>query len=88
MYYVEEVRKYFDDTSATVQAALDDLHRLKPVSESDYRGLVDFVDVVESFYSQLEELNQLNTLTIRDVDFVNGLLPNHLRLEWIRKYHA
>ena len=88
MYYVEEVRKYFDDTSATVQAALDDLHRLKPVSESDYRGLVDFVDVVESFYSQLEELNQLNTLTIRDVDFVNELLPNHLRLEWIRKYHA
>ena len=85
---MEEVRKYFDDTSATVQAALDDLHRLKPVSESDYRGLVDFVDVVESFYSQLEELNQLNTLTIGDVDFVNDLLPNHLRLEWIRKYPA
>lgn len=86
---MEEVGKYYDDTSATVQAALDDLHRLKPVSESDYRGLVEFVDVVESFgYSQLEELKQLNTLTIRDVDFVNGLLPNHLRLEWIRKYHA
>lgn len=85
---MEEVGKYYDDTSTTVQAALDDTHRLKPVSESDYRGLVVFVDVVESFYSQLEELNQLNTLTIRGVDFVNGLLPNHLRLEWIRKYHA
>ena len=24
---------------------------------------------------------------MRDVDFVNGLLPDHLRLEWIRKYH-
>ena len=24
---------------------------------------------------------------MRDVDFINGLLPNHLRLEWIRKYH-
>ena len=78
---------YYDDASATVQAALEDLHRLKPVTESDYRGLVEFVDVVESSYSQLEELNQLNTLTMRDVDFVNGLLPNHLRLEWIRKYH-
>lgn len=22
-----------------------------------------------------------------DVDFVNGLLPNHLRIEWIHKYH-
>ena len=42
---------------------------------------------MESSYSQLEELNQLSTLTMRDVDFVNRLLPNHLRLEWIRKYH-
>ena len=83
----KKLEDYYDDTSATVQAALEDLHRLKPVSESDYRGLVEFVDVVESSYSQLEELNQLNTLTMRDVDFVNGLLPNHLRLEWIRKYH-
>ena len=82
-----KLEDYYNDTSATVQAALEDLHRLKPVSETDYRGLVEFVDVVESSYSQLEELNQLNTLTMRDVDFVNGLLPNHLRLEWIRKYH-
>ena len=35
----------------------------------------------------LNLLNQLNTLTMRDVDFVTRLLPNHLRLEWIRKYH-
>ena len=83
----KKLKDYYDDTSATVQAALEDLNRLKPVSETDYRGLVEFVDVVESSYSQLEELNQLNTLTMRDVDFVNGLLPNHLRLEWIRKYH-
>ena len=83
----KKLEDYYDDTSATVQAALEDLHKLKPVSETDYRGLVEFVDVVESSYSQLEELNQLNTLTMRDVDFVNGLLPNHLRLEWIRKYH-
>ena len=77
---------YYDDTSATVQAALEDLHKLKPVLETDYRGLVEF-DVLESSYSQLEELDQLNTLTMRDVDYVNGLLPNHLRIEWIRKYH-
>ena len=83
----KKLENYYDDTSATVQAALEDLHRLKPVSECDYRGLVEFVDSVESSYNPLEELNQSNTLTMRDVDFVNGLLPNHLRLEWIRKYH-
>ena len=79
----KKLEDYYDDTSATVQAALEDLQKLKPV----YRGLVEFVDVVVSSYSQLEELNQLNTLTTRDIDFVNGLLPNHLRLEWMRKYH-
>ena len=70
-----------------IPVPLEDLHRLKPVSGTGYRGLVEFVDVVESSYSQLEELNQLNTLTMRDVDFVNALLPNRLRLERIRKYH-
>ncbi|XP_068737311.1 uncharacterized protein [Montipora capricornis] len=69
----KKLEDYYDDTSATVQAALEDLHRLKPVSETDYRGLVEFVDVVESSYSQLEELNQLNTLTMRDVDRGKGL---------------
>ena len=69
---LKNLEDYYDDTSATVQAALEDLHRLKAVSESDYRGLVEFVVVVESSYSQLEELNQLNALTMRDVDFVNG----------------
>ena len=42
----KKLEDYYDDTSATVQAALDDLHGLKAVSESDYRGLVEFVDVV------------------------------------------
>ena len=84
----KKLKAYYDDTSATVQAALEDLQKLKPVAEGDYRALVEFVDVVESSYSQLEELNQLNTLTMRDVDFVNGLLPSHLKVEWIRKYHG
>ena len=75
----KKLEDYYADTSATVQAALEDLERLKAVSESDYRGLVEFV--VESSYSQLEELNQLNALTMRDVDFVNGLLPNLQRLQ-------
>ena len=42
---------YYDDTSATVQAALEALHRLKAESESDYRGLVECVDVVKSSYN-------------------------------------
>ena len=43
----KKLEDYYDDTSATVQPALEDLHRLKPVSETDYRGLAEFVDVEE-----------------------------------------
>ena len=73
----KKLEDFHDDASATVQAVLEDLCKLKPVSQADYRGLVEFVDVVESSYSQLEELDPLNTLTMRDVDCVNGLLPDH-----------
>lgn len=57
----KKLEDYYDDTSATVQAAQEGLNKLEPVSESDYRGLVEFVDAVLSSYSQLEELNQLTT---------------------------
>ncbi|KAK3727737.1 hypothetical protein QZH41_005196 [Actinostola sp. cb2023] len=57
----KKLETHYEDASASVQAALEELHRLKPVSEEDYKGLVELVDAVESSYSQLEELNQLNT---------------------------
>ena len=67
----KKLEDFHDDASATVQAVLEDLYKLKPVSQADYGGLVD---VVESSYSQLEELDPLNTLTMRDMVCVNGLL--------------
>ena len=44
----KKLEAYHDDTSVTVQAALEDY---KTVSESDYRGLVECVDVVKSSYN-------------------------------------
>lgn len=41
----KKVEDFYDDASATVQAALEDLYKFKPVSEADYMGLVEFVDV-------------------------------------------
>ena len=37
---------FYDDASATVQAALEALSKLKPVSEADYRGLVEFTSIL------------------------------------------
>ncbi|CAB4032908.1 Hypothetical predicted protein, partial [Paramuricea clavata] len=82
----EKLECHYGDTTASVQAALEDLQRLKPVKEEDYKALVELVNEVESAYSQLEELNQLNTLTMRDVDNLTDLLPTHLKVDWRRKY--
>ena len=82
----EKLELYYEDTSASVQAALEGLRKLKPVKEEDYKGLVELVDEIESAYSQLDELKRLSTLTMRDVDFISELLPTHLKVDWRRKY--
>jgi len=79
--------EFYDDVTASVQAALEGLAKLKPIKDDDYRGLVNFVDSVESAFCQLEELGQSEVLTMRDVDRVAELLPNNLRMLWIRQYH-
>lgn len=69
-----------------MNAALEDLHKLKAVSEKDYKGLVELVHEVESAYSQLDELGNLNILMLRDVDMIIELLPCHLKVDWRSKY--
>ena len=83
---MEKLEDYYEDTSASVQAALEDLKKWKPVKEEDYRSLVELIDDVESAYNQLKELNHLNTLSMRDVDIISDLLPIYLKVDWIRKY--
>ena len=82
----QKLESYYEDVGASVQAALDDLHKLKPVASEDFKGLVELVDVVKSAYSQLSELGNLNILTMRDVDRITELLPNHLKVEWRCRY--
>ena len=79
--------EHYDDVSASVQVALESLDRLKPVGEEDHKGLVRLVDSVEAVFSQLEELGQVEILSMRDIDKVTKKLPSSRRLMWIRKYH-
>ena len=44
----QKLENYYENVGASVQAALEDLHKLKEVSHDDYRGLVELVDEVES----------------------------------------
>ena len=36
----QKLESYYEDVGASVQAALDDLHILKPIAGDDFRGLV------------------------------------------------
>ncbi|CAB4007150.1 Hypothetical predicted protein [Paramuricea clavata] len=82
----QKLESFYEDVGASVQAALEDLHKIKAVPTDDYKGLVELVDEVESAYSQLEELGNLNVLTLRDVDLITELLPCYLKVEWRRRY--
>ena len=46
-----KLEDYYNDTSASVQAALEGLIQLKRVNSEDYRGLIALVDEVEASYS-------------------------------------
>ena len=59
---------------------------MNPAKSEHYRALVDLVDEVEAAHCQRQELDHLNILTMRDVDHISKFLPNHVRVEWIRKY--
>ena len=83
----KKLEAHYDDTSASIQAALAPLQQLKPVESEDYTAVIELVDEVEAAYCQLQELNHVNILTMRDVDHISEHLPSHIRVEWIRKYH-
>ncbi len=83
----KKLETHYDNTSASVQAALAGLQQLKLVESEDYRALIELVDEVEAAYCQLQKLNHVNILTMRDVDHISEHLPSHIRVEWIRKYH-
>ena len=83
----QRLSEFYDDTTASVQAALDGLCKLKSVQENDYKGIVHLTDSVESTYVQLLELGQTEVLSMREVDKISELLPPSVKMLWIRTYH-
>ena len=83
----DKLNLYYEDPAASVKAAMRKLEGLTSLAENDYKGLSDFVDVVEGCYSKLTTIEQKQCLTLRDVDMLSGLLPSWLKRLWCRKYH-
>lgn len=78
--------KIYSDMSMSVQAACEDLRKLKVVREDDLRGLIVFINEVESCYSQLGEVRQLDSITLHQIDSMADLLPSQERKEWMKVY--
>ena len=79
--------EHYDDLTASVQAALNEMKNLKQVQEEDYQGLIKLVDAVEGCFSQLDQLGKTECVTLREVDHVMSLLPSSTRMIWIRMFH-
>ena len=77
--------KYLD-VSLNIQSIYADLQRLSSVKEDDLGSLVQFVNRVESCYSRLGEVGQLNYITMPQIDDLNDLLPPLFRWEWMEKH--
>ena len=76
----------YDDPGASVSAALSSLHNLRRPSE-DFKSLVGFINDIEAVHAQLEELEQIQCVSVRDVDTINNLLPMAVKMEWNRSYN-
>ena len=83
----KRLSRYYDDPALSVDDALHRIENLKPVGEQNYSELIYFIGQVERSYNQLTTLDQLNCLTLRDVDMVCKKLPLTKRTEWQRIYY-
>ena len=81
----KKLGEVYDDPGASVSAALSTLHSLRRPAE-DFRSLVSFINEIEAVHAQLEELNQLHCVSVRDVDALNSMLPMAVKMEWNRGY--
>ncbi len=75
----------YDDPGASISAALSTLNGLQKPGE-EFQSIVSFINQVESVHAQLEQQNQVSCVSVRDVDYINSLLPMNLKMEWNRIY--
>ena len=81
----ERLSAVYDDPGAAITAALSKQHSLQRPGE-EFRNIVSFINEVESIHAQLEEMEQVNCISVRDVDYINNLLPINIKMEWNRRY--
>ena len=64
---------HYEDTASSMNEILKELDELKMVKSEDYRGLTAYINKVEGCYTQISNLNQLASISMRDVNRMSTL---------------
>lgn len=73
----------YSDLSMSVQQAYNDMKRMLIV---DSKSLISYINVVENYYRQLGEVQQLTSITMSHIDDLCDKLPLSIRKDWMREY--
>ena len=77
---------HYGDDAASVNEILRKLQNLKYIRPEDYKALIEFTNKIEGCYSQLSSLNQLECISMLQVDNLAALLPTTAREVWHELY--
>ena len=78
----------YSDISSNIQSVCSEFEKLSPVSDDDVTGLLKFINCIERSYSQLGEVDQIDCISIVQVNKLVCLLPAIQKREWRKLYRS
>ena len=73
---------FYDNVTLSVDAAMEELKRVRKVKEGDHEGTVELIRIVEKAFNQLAVLDQVELVSNREISSVVAQLPPLLAREW------
>ena len=77
---------FYDDEAAAANEILKELSNLRSVKSEDYRSLVEHINKIEGYFTQLASLKEMGSLSMREVDNLASKLPESVKKEWHKRY--
>ena len=72
----------YDNVALNVYVVLSIFENLKPCTEDNFQGVLDFIRKINAAHSQLKSLNQVNEVDMVRVSRISVLLPRSLHIKW------
>ena len=85
---LQRLDEKYSDISSNIQSVCSEFEKLSPVSDDDVSGLLKFINSIERSYSQLGEVDQIDCISIVQVNKLVSLLPAIQKREWRKLYRG